>query len=61
MVRLDLSEDDSHILLTALESYVSDLRMEIADTDSFDFREGLKDRKEVLNKVIEALRSARQG
>jgi len=27
------------------ESYVSDLRMEIADTDKFKFREGLKKRK----------------
>lgn len=61
MVQLDLSEEDSHVLLSVLESYVSDLRMEIADTDSFDFREGLKGRKAVLNKVIEALRLAREG
>ena len=33
-------------------SYVSDLRMEIADTDKFEFREGLKKREQFLNDVI---------
>jgi hypothetical protein len=30
--------------------------MEIADTDRQDFRDRLKTKKEVLNKVVEALR-----
>ena len=33
------------MLREVLENYLSDLRMEIADTDSMDFREGLKHRK----------------
>lgn len=59
MVHLDLTADETRILLEVLESYLSDLRMEIADTDRLDFREMLKERKAVLLKVQAALR--RQG
>ena len=58
MVNLDLTKEENDILATVLESYLSDLRMEIADTDSMDFRESLKKRKDVLNKVLETLKSA---
>ncbi|UCF41021.1 MAG: hypothetical protein JSW43_01390 [Gemmatimonadota bacterium] len=56
MVHVDLTADELRILLDVLESYLSDLRMEIADTDRMDFREKLKERKAVLLKVQEALR-----
>jgi hypothetical protein len=59
MLRVDLSSGDVQVLLEVLESYLSDLRMEIADTDRMDFREMLKERKAVLLKVQEALQ--RQG
>lgn len=55
MIQFDLSEEERQVLLEMLESALSDLRMEIADTDSMDFREMLKGRKEVLKKVIAAL------
>jgi hypothetical protein len=58
MVQLDLSEEERQILLEVLETALSDLRMEIADTDRMDFREMLKERKAVLSKVIEALQEA---
>ena len=58
MLELDLNEEEQSILKMVLESYLSDLRMEIADTDSYDFRQGLKERKAVLIKVIEALAPA---
>ena len=45
----------------ALESYLSDLRMEIADTDSYDFRQGLKRRKATLLKVLDALAPAERA
>ncbi len=56
MISLELSASDAGVLAEALESYLSDLRMEIADTDSKDFRDGLKARKEVLVRALEALR-----
>ncbi|MBW3661166.1 MAG: hypothetical protein KY397_05980 [Gemmatimonadetes bacterium] len=57
-MRVDLTDEEREILRTVLESYLSDLRMEIADTDSMDFREMLKRRKEVLHKVLDALGGA---
>jgi hypothetical protein len=58
MINLDLTKEENDILTMVLESYLSDLRMEIADTDSMDFRESLKKRKDVLKKVLETLKSA---
>lgn len=55
MVTLDLDPDERRILTEVLESYLSDLRMEIADTDLMDFREMLKERKAVLLKVLDLL------
>jgi predicted RNA binding protein with dsRBD fold (UPF0201 family) len=57
MVRLDLNRRDAETLRAALESYLSDLRMEIADTDSMDFRESLKGTKATLRKIAEKLAS----
>jgi hypothetical protein len=53
-VKPDITLTDIHgnILAMVLESYLSDLRMEIADTDSMDFRESLKKKKDVLKKVL---------
>jgi hypothetical protein len=55
MINLELTKEENDILAMVLESYLSDLRMEIADTDSMDFRESLKKRKDVLKKVLETL------
>lgn len=51
-MQLELSEDEADSLREVLSSYLSDLRMEIADTDSLDFREGLKQREAFLRSVI---------
>ena len=59
MVQIELSTTEAEILRNALESYLSDLRMEIADTDSQDFRDQLKVRKEVLRKVIALIKAGR--
>ena len=55
MVELKLNETESMALKEILTSYLSDLRMEIADTDSMDFREGLKRREEFLKRLIREL------
>lgn len=55
MIQVVLSEEERGILGEILECDLSDLRMEIANTDRMDFREMLKTRKEVLKKVIQAL------
>ncbi len=55
MVQIDLTTDEIEVLRDVLQSYLSDLRMEIADTDRMDFREMLKERKRILVKVLDAL------
>ena len=56
MIHLDLDSTEQKILLETLESYLSDLSYEIADTDKFDFREQLKARRTVLNKILDAVK-----
>jgi len=58
MITIDIDKKEKDILGNVIENYLSDLRMEIADTDSMDFREGLKEKKEVLNKVLTELKKA---
>ncbi len=57
MVHLDLTSEEQEILGNTLESYLSDLRYEIANTDSHDFREQLKAKQAVLEKILAALQS----
>ena len=59
MIPLDLTPDEATILTEVLESYLSDLRMEIANTDKLDFRQSLKERKAVLVKVLGAIEESR--
>ena len=45
MIHLELTQEEKEMLIDILENDLSDLRMEIADTDSSDFREMLKKQK----------------
>lgn len=58
MITLDLTPDERAQLVEILQSTLSDLRMEIADTDRQEFRDGLKERKRILGKVLQALGAA---
>ena len=55
MGQLTLTDEEAGTLRRVLEEYVSDLRMEIADTDSMDFRDQLKREEAFLKKLIEQL------
>jgi hypothetical protein len=55
VIQVDLNDEEREILGVVLDSYLSDLRMEIADTDRMEFREMLKRRKSVIQKVIATL------
>lgn len=57
MIHLDLTDAEADILKEALQSMLKNLSYEIADTDSKDFRDGLKARRDVLVKVQQALSS----
>lgn len=56
MAHLSLNAQESTVLARALESYLSDLRVEIAGTDSYDLREALKAQEEILSGILLALR-----
>ena len=53
---ITLSDSEKEILAEALDTYLSDLGMEITDTDSMDFREKLKYKRTVIQKILKDLR-----
>jgi hypothetical protein len=55
MAQIILTQEEAAVLRGALNSYVSDLRMEIADTDSWQFRQNLKREALLLKKLLEQL------
>jgi hypothetical protein len=55
VIQFELSDEEREVLAEILQTVHSDLRMEIAGTDSKDFRDTLKARKEVVAKVLAAL------
>ena len=55
MANLQLSAEEQAVLRDALESSVSELGTEISNTDSKEYRDALKQRREILQKVIGAL------
>ena len=57
MIRLDLEDTEAQVLSEFIESTLSNLSYEISDTDTKDFRDALKAKRDVLVKVKEALAS----
>lgn len=55
MPDLRLTDDDARTLSDVLSSYLSDLRMEIADTEDFELRERLKQTEGLLRRLIAQL------
>ena len=51
MTRIELADEEAVLLREVCAGALTDLRSEIAHTDSLDFREGLK-RKEALIKSL---------
>jgi len=58
MLQIEFTPEESGMLREILESYLSDLRMEISHTDLMDFREGLKKREVFLKSLLERLEPA---
>lgn len=55
MKQLQLSAEEQRVLAEVLEADISDLRMEIADTDNADFREMLKQKERVMKHILAEL------
>lgn len=58
MILLKLTKEEHALLVELLESDISDLRMEIADTDRLEYREMLKNRKALMEKIQQELSQA---
>ena len=56
MITLQLEDDAQQALIEALDSYLGDLRYEIGNTDSKDFRDVLKEKKALLNDTLVKLK-----
>lgn len=53
---IQLVDEEAEILRSVLEEYISDLRMEVSNTDSMDLREQLKRKEEFLKRLAGQLR-----
>ena len=58
MSELQLTARERELVVEALKSHLSDLRMEIADTDRQDYRDMLKEKKEALRKLLFAVQTS---
>ena len=56
MVQIELTQEKAQMLGDILDSYLSDLRMEIADTDKMEFRENLKKKEVFLKELLRHLK-----
>ena len=56
MTNLRLSTEEQNQLIKVLDMYLSNLWMEIADTDSSFFKKDLKDEKKLITELLEKLR-----
>jgi len=54
-MNIELSSEESEALREVLEGALSDLRMEVADTEDQTFREALKAREKALRSVLDRL------
>jgi LPS O-antigen subunit length determinant protein (WzzB/FepE family) len=52
---LNLSSEQADTLAQVLEDYISDLRMEVANTDSQEFRDDLKKKELFLKDLLRQL------
>lgn len=57
-VKLELEREETAVLREALEIAVSELGMEIADTDRKAYRDEIKRKRDVLVGILERLRAS---
>lgn len=56
MVKIEITSEEAEQLGSMLEEYLSDLRMEIVDTEDHKFRESLKGRKAFVERLMSQLK-----
>ena len=58
MINLSLEENHVRMLIDILERTLADLSYEIGDTDTYDFKEQLKERRIELNRILEIFQAS---
>jgi hypothetical protein len=56
MIQLMITEEEQELLIELLENDISDLRMEIADTDRREYRDMLKNREVLMKNIQQKLK-----
>ena len=54
-MHIDITSEEAGMLKEVLETYLSDLRMEISSTDKMSFREEMKEKEDFLKRLIQKL------
>jgi hypothetical protein len=54
-VQLELSDDEAALLRELLDGICRDLSYEIADTDNSTYRAGLRDRRDAIRTMLDAV------
>ena len=57
MASLEFSQQEIDMLNKIVKSYLSELRMEIADTDQLSFKKELRKEEDMLNNLINKLQA----
>jgi hypothetical protein len=58
VITIELTQEEHELLVEVLDEFLSDLRMEIADTDSADYKDGLRHEKSVIVELITKIKAA---
>lgn len=56
MIELKLTNEEAGDLKDVLTSYLSELRMEISDTDKYEFRQELKKKEKFLADLLDRIK-----
>jgi hypothetical protein len=57
-IEFNISEEEVADIISVLGDLLSDLKMEISDTDTMNFRTRLKIRKMLIEKILESLKKS---
>jgi hypothetical protein len=58
---IQLGDEEAEVLRSVLEEYISELRNEVSNTDSMDFREDLKRKEAILKRLAGQLTAGRSS
>ncbi len=61
MLQFDLRPEDRDLVVDIVTAYLGDLRVEIGDTDDFDYRSKLEAEEKAVREILDTLTRAREN